>query len=598
MRWALGLGTGLFAALMLATPAAGTILREPAAVARTSIVVSIPLREDGLFAVKDVGVRVTAKSGKRLPKVLWLRLANEDELPDVTVLADVGRGKPKGKTVRFTVRIAAGTDAAPAEQRPAGPRVAEIEIGSVEPYRVVRVAGVRRDIAYSWVLSRLEGTPSPVPWVYSGYLEDGLSIPLAPFDAEAAARLLEEAGWTDEDGDGARDADGVPLYTVKTLTAAQAGGENPRVNAVSLNRIAVGAYGPSNARRPYVWNTADGSVTPIDLPAGATSCTAQGISPDGVTVVGNCAGGQDAWSWTAEGGLHDLGVGNAYGVVGDVIVGSSSGIAAVWDNSFQLYFLPGAASPSAAYSISEDGSHIVGFHGPVAVAWDFSGRDYVLARTSTAPGTARAYFDAPIFGSYAGLEARPQGSFVAVLEAIAPPHELRYVGNPPGTKQGEANAVTAWGLVGGRFAESLSTDAGQRGFLYFKDDVLVEAGAHYPAQFGALRRVSDITDLGTIVGETTSGGRQVGFVAVPGIEIGWASLARVATVFAEQGELEQPTLQAVLQAEALEAALAGLTVGELRDLRRRVEQDRLLEEPARKYVFNAIDGVFEGYYQF
>ncbi len=35
-----------------------------------------------------------------------------------------------------------------------------------------------------------------------------------PYDLERAARLLEEAGWTDTDGDGVRDRDGVPMHVV------------------------------------------------------------------------------------------------------------------------------------------------------------------------------------------------------------------------------------------------------------------------------------------------------------------------------------------------------------------------------------------------
>jgi hypothetical protein len=575
MRAVLVLLAGAAAVLCVAGPAAGMPLRD-AALARASIVVSIPLRADGLFAIRDVGVRVTAKSARSLPKVLWLRLVNDDELPDVTVLADVGRGKPKGKTVRFFVRIAVGTDAASPVQRPAGPQAAEIEIGSVEPYRVGRVAGVRRDIAYSWVLGRLEDAPSPVPWASSGYLDLGLGLSATPFDPEAAARSLEEAGWTDEDGDGARDADDVPLYKVETLTAAQAGGENPRVNAISLDGIAVGASGSPNAKRAFVWNTTDGSVTPIDRPAGATSCIAQGISSDGVTVVGTCASGQHAWYWAEGSGLVDLGVGNAYGVSGNVIVGSSNNVAGIWiDRVFTP--LPGAASPSAAFAIADSGSHLAGFNGLGAALWEARGPGtYVLARTDAASGVARAWFDVNVLGDAAGTEVRSSTTRVPTVL------ENGFFGdlvNPAGKLQGEANAISAWSLAGGRFADNLSADTAEIGFVFLNPD---EYFAVLDYLLGEPRRISDIGDLGAIAGETTIGGQQVGFVAVPGSGIGWASLARVAAEFAEQGYIEPQTLHVVLQAEALEA-VAGLTSGDLRELRSRFEQDRFLEEWARKY---------------
>jgi hypothetical protein len=546
-----------------------------AALARASIVVSIPLRADGLFAIRDVGVRVTAKSARSLPKVLWLRLVNDDELPDVTVLADVGRGKPKGKTGRFTVRIAVGVQAA-GVARTAGPATAEVEIGSVARNRLSRVRNIGAVSVYGYVEGSLAAQGSPVPWADRGYLKEGLGIPTTPFDHEAAIQLLEEAGWTDRDGDGVREADNVPLYTVTTLTAAQAGGENPRVNAVSLNGIAVGHAGAPDARRAYVWNTADGSVTPIDLPAGATSCIAQGISYDGTTVVGTCASGQHAWYWAEGSGPVDLGVGNAYGVSGNVIVGSSNNVAGIWiDRVFTP--LPGAASPSAAFAIADSGSHVAGFNGFGAALWEAHGPGtYVLARTDAASGVARAWFDVNVLGDAAGTEVRSSTTRVPTVL------ENGFFGdlvNPAGKLQGEANAISAWSLAGGRFGDNLSADTAEIGFVFLNPD---EYFTVLDYLLGEPLRISDIGDLGAIAGETTVGGQQVGFVAVPGSRIGWASLARVAAEFAEQGYIEPQTLHVVLQAEALEA-VAGLTSGDLRELRSRFEQDRFLEEWARKY---------------
>jgi peptide/nickel transport system substrate-binding protein len=55
------------------------------------------------------------------------------------------------------------------------------------------------------------GTPgcSPLTKVMFGY--DPATCEYLPFDREAAAATLEEAGWVDSDGDGVRDRDGQPL---------------------------------------------------------------------------------------------------------------------------------------------------------------------------------------------------------------------------------------------------------------------------------------------------------------------------------------------------------------------------------------------------
>jgi hypothetical protein len=62
MRAALVLLVGVAAVLCLTGPAGAMPLRDPAAVAASSIVVTVPLPAAGTFAVEDVGIRVVARS--------------------------------------------------------------------------------------------------------------------------------------------------------------------------------------------------------------------------------------------------------------------------------------------------------------------------------------------------------------------------------------------------------------------------------------------------------------------------------------------------------------------------------------------------------
>ncbi len=62
------------------------------------------------------------------------------------------------------------------------------------------------------------GTSPVVSWIWA-YNPD---LEPWPYDPEAAGRLLDEAGWTDSDGDGVRDKDGQPFSFELTTTAGNA----------------------------------------------------------------------------------------------------------------------------------------------------------------------------------------------------------------------------------------------------------------------------------------------------------------------------------------------------------------------------------------
>jgi probable HAF family extracellular repeat protein len=150
-------------------------------------------------------------------------------------------------------------------------------------------------------------------------------------------------------------------------------------NAVSSDSsTVVGSYLADNTARaqPYRW-TAEGGLTLLAEPG--LQSDAYGVSADGSTVVGSTdTGVHEAFGWTAESGLTGLGdlpggtfhsVARAISADGLTIVGDSVGAsgdyeAFVWTvggGMIGLGNLPGGgAFGSSAYSVSADGSRVVG----------------------------------------------------------------------------------------------------------------------------------------------------------------------------------------------------------------------------------------------
>ena len=89
---------------------------------------------------------------------------------------------------------------------------------------------------------------SPIPpniWAYNEDVE-----PL-PYDPDEARRLLDEAGWTDSDGDGVRDKDGEPL-TIDLMTNT---GNRQREDAMVLIQEQLGRVGVAVTPQALEFNT-------------------------------------------------------------------------------------------------------------------------------------------------------------------------------------------------------------------------------------------------------------------------------------------------------------------------------------------------------
>lgn len=66
----------------------------------------------------------------------------------------------------------------------------------------------------------LAGATSPTDSIYAGSPFEDADLGVTEYNPEEAARLLDEAGWVDSDGDGVRDKDGVPLELRYSTTNA------------------------------------------------------------------------------------------------------------------------------------------------------------------------------------------------------------------------------------------------------------------------------------------------------------------------------------------------------------------------------------------
>jgi probable HAF family extracellular repeat protein len=158
------------------------------------------------------------------------------------------------------------------------------------------------------------------------------------------------------------------------------GGIFSEANGVSADgSVVVGRSDSASGQEAFRWTAGGGMVGLGDLPGGAFGSVANGVSGDGAVVVGygNSASGNEAFRWSALGGMVGLGDlpdglfdSYASGASGDgaVIVGygnSASGYEAfrwtVAGGMVGLGDLPGGNFYSGASGVSSDGAVVVGY---------------------------------------------------------------------------------------------------------------------------------------------------------------------------------------------------------------------------------------------
>lgn len=88
------------------------------------------------------------------------------------------------------------------------PTLAETEVRQALMYALDRKAFLKAEYGSDDLVSLGMAPISPVSWAYPG--NDALNA--YDYDLDKAAKMLDDAGWKDTDGDGIRDKDGTPLH--------------------------------------------------------------------------------------------------------------------------------------------------------------------------------------------------------------------------------------------------------------------------------------------------------------------------------------------------------------------------------------------------
>ena len=88
------------------------------------------------------------------------------------------------------------------------PTLAETEVRQALMYALDRKSFLKAEYGSDDLVSLGMAPISPVSWAYPG--NDALNA--YDYDLDKAAKMLDDAGWKDTDGDGIRDKDGTPLH--------------------------------------------------------------------------------------------------------------------------------------------------------------------------------------------------------------------------------------------------------------------------------------------------------------------------------------------------------------------------------------------------
>lgn len=111
------------------------------------------------------------------------------------------------------------------------PRAGNVALQDVRVRQAIRYGIDRQEITETL----LAGATSPTDSIYSSSPFENTELGVTEYDPEAAIALLEEAGWTDSDGDGVRDQNGEPLELRYSTTTA---GWRNNIQAVIQGQLA------------------------------------------------------------------------------------------------------------------------------------------------------------------------------------------------------------------------------------------------------------------------------------------------------------------------------------------------------------------------